>query len=384
MEYITTIEQLKQFVRHRSAANRKLSENEIAELQEVTGIFVFRSNEYYLSLINWDDPDDPIRRAIIPSVQELQEWGRLDPSDEANYTVMPGLEHKYSSTALMLISNVCEGICRYCFRKRVFIDSQKDYLRDLPGAIEYIKRHQEITNVLLSGGDPLVLKPSKIENIIRQLSEIEHIRIIRLGTKVPAFNPYRIIEQPELLETINRYTTEKRSIYIMTHFIHPRELTDTAKKAIGMLQKAGAVISNQMPLIRGVNDKPEVLAQLLAELSFIGVVPYYIFQCRPALGNKAYTVPIEKGYEIIEQAKAMVSGLAKRIRFVMSHSSGKIEIVGKTDECVYFKYHRSAEDIDNGRFLILASNPEACWLDDYAEMIESYPSDMPYRSYGPQ
>lgn len=384
MKYITTIEQLKQFVCDNTTANRELSENEIAELQEVTGKFVFRGNEYYLSLIDWNDPDDPIRRAIIPSRQELQEWGRLDPSDEANYTVMPGLEHKYSSTALLLVSNICEGICRYCFRKRVFIDSQKEYLRDISAAMQYIKNQRQITNVLLTGGDPLVLKPSKLEDIIRQLSDIEHVRIIRLGTKVPAFNPYRIIEQPDLLKIINRYSNEKKSIYIMTHFIHPRELTPDAKKAVGMLQKAGAIISNQMPLIKGINDNPEVLAELLAELSFIGVVPYYIFQCRPALGNKAYTVPIEQGYDIIEQAKAMVSGLAKRIRFVMSHASGKIEIVGKTDECVFFKYHRSAEDIDNGRFLVLASNPDACWIDDYAEMIETYPADMPYRSYGPQ
>ncbi len=384
MEYITTIEQLKDIVRRNATANRELSENEIAELQEVSSQFVFRSNEYYLSLIDWNDPEDPIRRAIIPSIEELEEWGRLDPSDEANYTVLPGLEHKYSSTVLMLVSNVCEGICRYCFRKRVFIDSLKECLHDLPAAMRYIKQRQEITNVLLTGGDPLILEPSKLENIIRQLSDIDHVRIIRIGTKVPAFNPYRIIDRPALLETINRYSNEKNSIYIMTHFIHPRELTPAAKKAVGMLQKAGAVISNQMPLIKGINDNPEVLAELLAELSFIGVVPYYIFQCRPALGNKAYTVPIERGYEIIEQAKSMVSGLAKRIRFVMSHSSGKIEVVGKTDECVFFKYHRSAEEIDNGRFLVLASDPDACWLDDYAEMIESYPADLPYRSYGPQ
>ena len=375
MKYLTTIDQFKQYVLETSAGSRQLSEDECAEIRTVTENFAFCSNDYYLSLINWNDPEDPIRRAIIPSVDELEEWGRLDPSNEETYTVIPGLEHKYNSTVLLLVSNSCDGICRYCFRKRVFIDSQKDCLQDLPAALEYIKQHREITNVLLTGGDPLVLHPSKLE---------EHVRIIRIGTKVPAFNPYRIIEQPALVEMINKYSNDRKKIYIMTHFVHPRELTDAAVEAVGLLQKAGAIISNQMPLIKGVNSKPQVLAELLAQLSFIGVVPYYIFQCRPALGNKTFTVPIEQGYEIIEQAKALVSGLAKRARFVMSHSTGKIEIIGKTEDLVYFKYHRAANDNNSGSFLILASNPNACWLDDYIEMIEDYPAELPYRSYGPQ
>jgi lysine 2,3-aminomutase len=180
------------------------------------------------------------------------------------------------------------------------------------------------------------------------------------------------------------YSTGRRKIYVMTHFVHPRELTDLAIRAINLLQKAGVKIANQMPLIKGVNDNPVVLADLLAELSFIGAVPYYIFQCRPALGNRGYTVPIEEGYEIIEQAKARVSGLAKRVRFVMSHSSGKIEIVGKTKERVYFKYHRAAMDEDSGRFLVFENNPSAYWLDDYNEIIRDYPINLPYRSYGPE
>lgn len=373
MKYLTKIDQLD-----------LLSRDEKNELKEVTDKFAFRGNEYYLSLIDWDDPDDPIRRIIIPSLEELDEWGRLDPSDEKTYSVMPGLEHKYNSTALLLVSNVCEGICRYCFRKRVFIHREREHLQDLPGAIDYLKDHQEITNVLLTGGDPLALNASKLENIIRQLRDIEHIGIIRIGTKVPAFNPYRIIEQPALIDLIEKYSTEQKKIYIITHFLHPRELTDAAIHAISLLLKAGAIVANQTPMIKGANDDPDVLADLLAKLSFIGAIPYYIFQCRPALGNRAFTVPIEQGYEIIEQAKARVSGLAKRIRFVMSHSTGKIEIVGKTDERVYFKYHRAADDADSGRFLVFESNPDAYWLDDYAEMITEYPIDLPYRSYGPQ
>jgi lysine 2,3-aminomutase len=230
----------------------------------------------------------------------------------------------------------------------------------------------------------LVLKSSKLENIIRQLREIEHVQIIRIGTKVPAFNPNRIIEQLDLLQMISKYSTDQKRIYLMTHFIHPRELTGLSVKAVGLLQGAGAILANQCPLIRGVNDKPEVLAELLAKLSFIGVVPYYIFQCRPALGNRSYTVPIEEGYQIIEQAKTLVSGLAKRVRFVMSHSSGKIEIIGKTEENIYFKYHRAANDADSGRFLAFKCNPNANWFDDYDEAIRDYPLNLPYRSYGPE
>ena len=126
------------------------------------------------------------------------------------------------------------------------------------------------------------------------------------------------------------------------------------------------------------------MAKLLNELSFIGAVPYYIFQCRPAVGNKDYTVPVETAYGIVEQAKSMVSGLAKRVRFVMSHSTGKIEILGRTENQVYFKYHRVANDVDSGRVMVVESNPNAYWLDDYEEIARDCPATLPCRSYGPQ
>jgi lysine 2,3-aminomutase len=355
----------------------KLSKDERAELKKVVDIFPFRSNDYYLSLIDWNDPDDPIRTVIIPKLDELEEWGRLDPSDEESYTIMPGLEHKYNSTALLLVSNVCEGICRYCFRKRVFTDKGREYLRDTGAAMRYIKEHKEITNVLLTGGDPLVLTTSKLENIVRQIREIEHVQIVRIGTKIPAFNPYRIIDDPALLGMISKYSTKQKKIYVMTHFVHARELTDAAVKGVNLLQKAGALLANQTPLIKGLNDDHLVMAELLGRLSFIGAIPYYIFQCRPAIGNKAYTVPIERGYEIVEQAKSLVSGLAKRAHYVMSHATGKIEILGKTKEFAYFKYHRAADDKNSGRFLAFRSNPNAYWLDDYDEVVRDYPVTLP-------
>ncbi len=372
-KYLTRLDQLDQ-----------LDDRERAALEPVAQRFAFRCNDYYLSLIDWNDPNDPIRRAVVPHVQELDEWGRLDPSDEETYTVMPGLEHKYPTTVLLLVSNVCEGICRYCFRKRVFIRPQWEYLRDIPAAMAYIADHREITNVLLTGGDPLVLATSKLADIVGRIRQIEHVQIVRIGTRMPTFNPYRILEDPALTDMIRRYSTPRKRLYVMTHFIHPRELTDVAVEAVDTLQRAGAITANQTPLIRGVNDDPETLATLLAKLSFIGAVPYYIFQCRPAVGNRAYTVPIETGCEIIEQAKSRVSGLAKRLRFVMSHATGKIEILGKLSDRVYLRYHRAANDADSGRMLALASNPQACWLDDYEEVTREHPANLPYRSHGPE
>jgi len=372
-KYVTKIENVKQ-----------LSSSEKQALNPVAERFAFRCNDYYLSLINWNDPNDPLRKAVIPSAAEMEEWGRLDPSDEKQYTIMPGMEHKYNSTVLLLISSVCDSICRYCFRKRLFVNPRQEYLRDIDSAVQYIKEHTEITNVLLTGGDPLALSTSRLKMIINAVGHIEHVKIIRIGSRIPAFNPYRITEDTDLLQMIENFNGDNRKrLYIMTQFIHPRELTTPAVKAIKLLQRSGAIMANQLPLLRGVNDNPDVLADLLAALSFVGNAPYYIFQCRPALGNKMFTVPIEEGYEIIERAKANVSGLAKRCRFVMSHSTGKIEIVGKTENLVFFKYHRAAEDTDSGRFMVFKSNPGACWFDDYDEVVRDYPVHLPYRTYGP-
>ena len=361
IKYLTKLEQIPQ-----------LTDAEREEMQKVNDQFVFRTNDYYQSLIDWDDPNDPIKRIIMPDVEELNEWGELDASNEEKYTKVHGLEHKYTSTALLLVNEVCAAYCRFCFRKRLFMNENDEVTKDISAGLEYIKNNKEINNVLLTGGDPMILSTSKLEPIIQQLREIDHIKIIRIGTKVPAFNPFRILNDPSLLEMFRKYSTHEKKIYIMAHFNHPRELTPQAVEGLNALMDAGVTLVNQTPLVKGVNDDPDVLAELFSKLSFMGVPPYYVFLCRPTLGNETYSIPVEEGYEIFEKARIRCSGLAKRARLVMSHESGKIEVVGMTQDQIFFKYARAANSQDNARFLAFYRNPEAAWLDDYKEASEEF------------
>jgi KamA family protein len=367
----------------------ELSSGERYELGKVCEQFQFRANDYYLSLIDWDDPKDPIRRIIVPHISELDEFGDLDASDEESNYVVPGCQHKYTSTALLMCNEVCGGYCRFCFRKRLFMDENDEVVNDITEGIEYIRDNELITNVLLTGGDPFVMSTAKLEKIIRPLRQIDHVNIIRVGTKIPAFNPYRIIDDPELPNMLTRYSTRHKRIYIMTHFNHPRELTDDACLALDLLMKAGAVLCNQTPILKGINDSPEVLEQLMRGLSDIGVSPYYFFQCRPTAGNIPYVLTLTRAFDIFEEAKRNVSGLAKRARFVMSHSLGKIEILGLAEHHLYLKFHRSRYSTDKGRFLIYHRDDNAYWLDDLVPVEETpHPvarfGHKPARAIGPE
>ncbi|MEX2302366.1 MAG: KamA family radical SAM protein [Bryobacterales bacterium] len=362
-KYLTKLDQIPQ-----------LTKSERERLQPVAEKFVFRTNDYYQKLIDWSDPNDPIRALVVPVESELEDWGRLDASFEEIFTPVPGVEHKYKDTALLLVNDVCGAYCRYCFRKRLFMDDNDEVVRDVSGGLDYIREHTEISNVLLTGGDPLIMSTSKLEPVIRRLREIPHVQIIRIGSKMPAFNPFRIIDDPSLLKMIETYSTPEKRIYIMAHFNHPRELTDESQQGIDLLLRSGAIVVNQSPLIRGINDDAGTLARLFAKLSFIGVPPYYIFQCRPTEGNKAYSVPIEEAYQIFLDAQSRVSGLARRARFSMSHRSGKIEAAAMTGDQIVFKYHRAADEQDTGRVMIFKRNPRAHWFNDYAEAQEFLPS----------
>jgi KamA family protein len=277
------------------------------------------------------------------------------------------LEHKYSDTALLLANDACGGYCRFCFRKRLFMEDNDEVVRDISRGLENIRQHPEISNVLLTGGDPLIMSTERLGEMIGRLWDVPHVKIIRLGTKMPAFNPARILEDPKLVELFEKYRHPERKLYVMAHFNHPRELTEFAVEGLTTLLRAGAIIVNQTPIIAKVNDCADTLATLFERLSYIGVPPYYVFQCRPTLGNKPYSVPVEQAFEIFKQAQEQCSGLARRARFVMSHRSGKIEVVGQADGLIYMTYHRTPAHAHNGRFLVFKSNPEAHWFDDYAE-----------------
>lgn len=334
------------------------------QLQQVSQRFAFRVNEYYLGLINWNDPDDPIRQLIIPHPDELKPWGRLDASNELSNTPIKGVQHKYPHTVLLLCNEVCGAYCRYCFRKRLFMNENDEVSFDITLGLDYIRKHSKVTNVLLTGGDPLILGTRRLKEILRQLREIEHVQIIRIGSKMPAFNPWRILDDSELQAALKTYSTAEKRIYLMAHFDHPRELTSAAIEGLDALQKNGVICVNQCPLLRGINDNAETLAQMFRKLSFIGCPQYYLFQGRPTEGNLPYTVPIVRGYQLFEEAKKHVSGLAKRARFVMSHETGKIEIVGIDNELIYLRYHRAKDPADEGRFMIFERDDAALWLDD--------------------
>lgn len=358
-------------MRHRTRIQQieQLPPEERKTLTAVTDEYVFRVSEYYLSLIDWNDPDDPIRRIVVPDLTELEEYGEWDPSDEASNYVAKGCQHKYPTTVLLLVSDVCGAYCRFCFRKRLFRDDlESEVSLDISEGLAYIAAHPEVNNVLLTGGDPLILATRRLEQILSALRAIPHVRIIRLGSKMPAFEPMRIYEDEKLLDVLARYSRPDARIHVMAHFNHPRELTPEALRCLAALQGAGTAVVNQSPLLRGVNDNPTVLGELLDRLSWAGVTPYYLFQNRPVAGNASFVVPLAEAYQTVEAAKGRTSGLGKRVKFVMSHATGKIEVLAVDGDRIYLKYHQAKDPADQGRFMIRRLTEGAGWFDELQEI----------------
>jgi len=341
----------------------QLSSAEKAQLEPVAQEFVFRANDYYLNLIDWDDPHDPIRQLIIPREEELIDWGKLDASNEESVTVAQGVQHKYRDTVLLLCNEVCGAYCRYCFRKRLFMDDNDEVTNDISQGLRYIASHPEVNNVLLTGGDPLLMSTRRLVEIFSALRNIPHVKIIRLGSKLPAFDPYRVINDDELQAAFRKYSTPQQRIYLMAHFDHPRELTDVAIEGIDTCLRNGLVCLNQCPLIRGINDDADVLEEMYSKLSYIGCPPYYLFQGRPTAGNLPYEVPIVEGWDIFQDAIQRGSGLSRRARFVMSHERGKIEILAVDERFIYMRYHQAKDPADLGRLMIFHRDDQAYWLD---------------------
>lgn len=191
-------------------------------------------------------------------------------------------------------------------------------------------------------------------------------RIVRIGSKMTAFNPYRVLDDPALLELFEEIIDSGTRLYLMNHFNHPRELTGAARLALQQLASVGVMMTNQTPIIKGINDDPVVLSELFNQLSYLGIPPYYVFQCRPTKGNLMYSLPLEQAYRNFIEAWRNSSGLARRARFVMSHHTGKIELTGLTKGHIMFRYHRAPDPRNDGKTIICRRNPRGYWFDDFA------------------
>ena len=354
---ITTVEDLAEFV--------DMTRVEKTRLQKIVDRHPMSVTRYYASLIDWNDPDDPLRKMTIPSEGELDRAGIYDQSGEQQNTKLPGLQHKYKKTVLILTTNMCTTFCRYCFRKRLVGLPTGETIHQLDDAVRYVKAHPEVNNVLLSGGDPLYLPTRVLRRYLEKLSRIEHLDFIRIGTKVPVTMPRRITEDRELYELLKEISVKKKRLYVSTQFNHPREITPAVRRAINSLHRAGVVTNNQTVLLRGINDDPEVLSKLQRELTGMGVVPYYVFQCRPVKRvKKLFQVPIARGFEIVEKSRSLLDGYSKRYRYVMSHRDGKIAIAGMDKEYFYFRFHQARNPKNDGKFFKRKFDPKATWLDD--------------------
>jgi lysine 2,3-aminomutase len=359
---ISSISELKKFV--------DLSADQEEQIKQAIKVHPMRVSLYYLSLINWEDPHDPIRKMAVPAAEELNSDGYYDTSGEAENTKMPGLQHKYSETALILVTNRCATYCRYCFRKRLIGLPNNEILKRFGDAANYIDRHEEINNVLISGGDPLVLKTAILEKFLKVLSKIDHLSFVRFGSRVPVTLPARLCD-PKILALFKKYSKSNKRFYVVTQFNHPREITPQSIKAVSNLIETGVLLSNQTVLLRGVNDDPDTLAAMMNDLASIGVAPYYVFQCRPVKRVKShFQVPICEGLRIIEKAKATCNGHSKRFKYVMSHKTGKVEILGIMDGEIYFKYHEAKDRENLGLMFKRRVNEEAGWLDDFPTQNE--------------
>ena len=293
---ITTLEELKKYIKLTK------EEDDPRILQE----YRMAITPYYLSLIDPDDPYDPVRKQAIPTNLELERYtGDLeDPLSEDVDSPVEGLTHRYPDRVLFLVSETCSMYCRHCTRRR--FAGHHDMAppqSQIDACIEYIKDTPTIRDVLLSGGDALLVSDKKLEDILKKLKEIPHVEIIRIGSRAPVTNPFRIT--PELCEMLKKY----QPIWFNTHFNHSNEITEDSTKACEMLADAGIPLGNQSVLLRGVNDCIHIMKKLVQDLVKIRVRPYYLYQCDLSIGLGHFRTSVAQGIEIIEGLRGHTSGL---------------------------------------------------------------------------
>jgi lysine 2,3-aminomutase len=262
---------------------------------------------YFVSLIDPDDPDDPIRKQVVPTAGEMVPFTSMmeDSLAEDRHSPVPGLVHRYPDRVLMLVTTQCATYCRYCTRSRIVGDPSATFSRsDFEMQIDYLKRTPQVRDVLLSGGDPLVLAPKLLEELISRLREIPHIEIVRIGSRVPVFLPMRVTD--ELTDMLQKY----HPIWMNIHVNHSNEITAELAEACDRLARAGIPLGNQTVLLAGVNDNVHIQRKLVHDLVRIRVRPYYLYQCDLVEGAGHFRTPVAKGIEIMEGLRGHTSGFA--------------------------------------------------------------------------
>jgi lysine 2,3-aminomutase len=302
--------------------DKLLTDDEISEINRVIQKYPMRVNPYYLNLIRYRN--DPIWKQCIPDINELIDIeGLEDPLCEERDSPVPGLTHRYPDRVLLLISSQCAMYCRFCTRKRkVGTEKLTISLPQILKGIRYIEEHPEVRDVILSGGDPLLLCDEKLDFILSRLRAIPHLEIIRIGTRVPCTLPQRITKN--LCRILRKYPP----LYINTHFNHPWEITKESKKACEALADSGIPLGNQSVLLKGINDNPDIFKELNQKLLSIRVKPYYIFQADYVQGSNHFRTPAEVGLKIIENLRGHTSGLAVPHYVIdVPGGGGKISII---------------------------------------------------------
>ncbi len=296
---VTSLEGLQRFGR--------FSGEELKKLEQVTQKYPLIIPPYYLSLIDFNDPHDPIRTQAFPSPEEVETLriGEEDPLSEEEDMAVPGLVHRYPDRVLMQITDLCPMFCRHCTRKREW--EEGNWARgdiEIDRMIDYLEKTKQVRDVLISGGDPLILSTRRLGYVLKKLRAIPHIEIIRFGTRFPVCLPQRIDE--ELVSMLKQY----RPLWINTHFNHPKEITREAREACDRILCAGIPMNNQTVLLRGVNDSVEIITNLCHGLVKMGVRPYYLYQCDPVRGTEHLRTSVWKGIEIIEGLRGHTTGFA--------------------------------------------------------------------------
>jgi lysine 2,3-aminomutase len=298
----------------------KLTDEEIREIERVKKVYPVKVTKYYAGLIK--EKNDAIWKQCIPSAEELDDQvNEEDPLHEESYTPVPFLVHRYPDRALLLVSNRCAMYCRFCTRKRKVGKIVDITQEQITHAIRYIADHPEIRDVIVSGGDPLMLKDSEIEHVLSSLRAIEHIEIIRIGTRIPCTMPSRITES--LVNMLKKY----HPLFMNVHFEHPSEITEESRKAITLLADAGIPLGNQCILLRGVNDKPEIMKELFHKLVKMRVKPYYMYQADQVKGTEHFRTTVEDGLKVMEQLYGHTSGLCIPQYVIDTVGGGKIPVV---------------------------------------------------------